>query len=41
MDEVDGVVAVDVAQVMKVVAEDGLLLTILDPETVYEGDKSK
>ena len=41
MDEVDGMVVVGVVLVMTVLAEDVLLLTMLDPDPFYEGDKSK
>ena len=43
MDEIDGMVVVGVlvVLVMTVVAEDVLLLTILDPNPFQEGDKSK
>ena len=41
MDEVDGMVVVGVVLVMTVLAEDVLLLTMLDPDPFQEGDKSK
>ena len=41
MDEVDGMVVVGVVLVMTVLAEDVLLLTILDPDPFKEEDKSK